>query len=171
MSINDARDKVRGLSGKPNPFRSLSNPEGINQYTKGGGGEKNVVKAPRATPDDFKGEAPATLEFEDKDFESIKNGARTPDAVVHTGNTDGSYASTLDVHHVGGETLVIQGGQFQNSDNYKLPGTVSSSDVLKGYKRLIAQELDDDPIDLAHSFNGGEYRGNPNDGIPVNKRP
>jgi hypothetical protein len=38
MNINDARDRIRGLSGKPNPFRdrALSNPEGINQYTKGG---------------------------------------------------------------------------------------------------------------------------------------
>jgi hypothetical protein len=160
VTITQVRDHIR----------ALSNLEGINQYTKGGSG-RNVVKAPVATPDEFKGAPPATLEFEDKDFESIKNGSRPPDAVVQTGNTDGSYAKTLDIHHINGETLVIQGGEFQNSDNYKLKGIVSPSDVLKGYKRLVAQELDDDPIDLAHSFNGGEYRGNSNDGIPVNKRP
>jgi hypothetical protein len=61
MSIDKARKSMlSGLDG-PNPFRdrSLSNPEGINQYTKGGGGSDNYKGRPgeasRVEPQRFKG--------------------------------------------------------------------------------------------------------------------
>jgi hypothetical protein len=126
MNIKQVSDAIRGLS----------NPEGINQYTKGRSVSKDTtVKGADGTEYTHeKGRShPMVDGISDDEMDAIND--RKPDASVKTGNSSGEAASDLDIYYHKGNTIVSAGGEAYNTEPWKHPGKVSPEDVLKEYHK------------------------------------